>query len=391
MKTLTRPHLSDLMNHDELLATIEAGYVREQTHPTLPLCILNYTQKAQYDRVWTPVTTQCRGLIIDQDGYVVARPFPKFFNYGEFDQPLPLDTPAVVADKLDGSLGILYPTRNGNYAIATRGSFTSAQAQHATRAWIGNYDSVKVGPGYTYLFEIIYPGNRIVCDYGDMDDIVLLGAVANATGRFDTADCFDWPGRTATTFEYSTLRQALTAPPRPGAEGFVVHLPALNLMCKIKQDDYVELHRVLTGCSARTLWEYLAANACQSLITKPKLWASRLGLDPARAGHIRAAGPDWLTQLIEGVPDEFHAWARQTITTIRANVADLVAELHDTVQQLRATYGDDRKAMAAAIADHPHSGALFLLYDGRSITTYAWRAAYPTADKPWGARSEDVA
>lgn len=35
----------------------------------------NYTAKAQYDKLWNEVTLQCRGLILDGDGNVVARPF----------------------------------------------------------------------------------------------------------------------------------------------------------------------------------------------------------------------------------------------------------------------------------------------------------------------------
>jgi hypothetical protein len=44
----------------------------------------------------------------------------------------------VVTDKLDGSLGILYPTPDG-HAIATRGAFVSEQALHATELWLDRY------------------------------------------------------------------------------------------------------------------------------------------------------------------------------------------------------------------------------------------------------------
>src|SRR5690606_26325973 len=106
-----------------------------QRHATLPLSILNYTEKAQWDRVWNPVTLTCRGLILDDDNEVVARPFGKFFNLADHEQDDPrLGWPCDVYEKLDGSLGIAY--RYGDHVgIATRGSFDSEQAQWATRFW----------------------------------------------------------------------------------------------------------------------------------------------------------------------------------------------------------------------------------------------------------------
>jgi putative RNA ligase len=48
----------------------------------------------------------------------------------------------------------------------------------------------------TVLVEIVYPANRIVLDYGGLDDLILLGAVDIATGRtFGPGPCRDGPGR----------------------------------------------------------------------------------------------------------------------------------------------------------------------------------------------------
>ncbi|GAA4209328.1 hypothetical protein GCM10022252_75660 [Streptosporangium oxazolinicum] len=395
MSTLTAPHLSDLLDVDDLINAVHDGYVREQVHPDLPLSIFNYTQLTQYGWHWTPVTRQCRGLIIDQDGNIVARPFPKFFNYSELiadGKKLPLEARAVVTDKLDGSLGILYPTGDGQYAVATRGSFTSAQAVHATKVWRERYaDRVTVKPGFTYLFEIIYPQGRVVCDYGDLDDLVFLGAVEIATGCMETPFWFDWPGRTAGRFEYATLGEALAAPPRPGAEGFVVHLPDLDLRLKLKQADYKALHAVLTRTSARTLWEYLAVNACKGLISRPKDWEAVLHLDPARAARALALGPDWLPRILDNVPDEFHAWVRNIIDGLNANVAALTDEVTAYADLATYVYGDDRKAMAAEVLAHPHYGAVFAVAEDKPMTAYAWLRFYPAHDKPWMTISEDVA
>ncbi len=82
------------LNKDILLTLIEEGYVMVNTHPELPLMILNYTRKAQFEKYWNEYTLLCRGLIIDQDYNVIAMPFKKFFNYEEHKPeeipPIPL-------------------------------------------------------------------------------------------------------------------------------------------------------------------------------------------------------------------------------------------------------------------------------------------------------------
>ena len=59
----------------------EEGLLYKQVHPTLPLTIWNYTEKVQYEGLWDEVTLACRGLITDDTGTPVVRPFKKFFNY----------------------------------------------------------------------------------------------------------------------------------------------------------------------------------------------------------------------------------------------------------------------------------------------------------------------
>src|SRR4051794_37639043 len=274
------PHLSELLDLGALDRALGQGYVREQVHPALPYKILNYTEKAQFERVWDAVTRQCRGLVVDGDLRVLARPYAKFFNFAEHPEgSFDLGARVVVTDKMDGSLGILVPTPDG-YEIATRGSFSSDQAQHATKVWQERYAGTEVRPDVTYLFEIIYSSNRIVIDYGDLDDLVLLGGVEIRTGLPVAAADLPWAGPKVPTFDFPTLGAALAAPPRAGAEGFVLRFPDHDhTMIKIKQDDYVALHRIITGINARMVWE---------------------GLSEGRT----------VAEICDGLPDEFHDWVR---------------------------------------------------------------------------------
>jgi len=138
--------LRSLMDITLLNQMIDERYIRKQHHPDdHDLIILNYTEKAQFERVWNEATLQCRGLILRMTegvgAVVVARPFPKFFNYGENGRTdYDFEAEVEVTDKMDGSLGILYDGPDGP-AIATRGSFSSDQALHATKVYQDRYEA----------------------------------------------------------------------------------------------------------------------------------------------------------------------------------------------------------------------------------------------------------
>ncbi|HLZ58116.1 MAG TPA: RNA ligase, partial [Ktedonosporobacter sp.] len=83
------------------------GLISARSHPTHDLIIWNYTTQCQYQRAWDEVTMQARGLITRADGTILAKSFPKFFNYGEREIELPLE-PFKVTEKQDGSLGVSY-------------------------------------------------------------------------------------------------------------------------------------------------------------------------------------------------------------------------------------------------------------------------------------------
>ena len=131
----------------------EDGLLYKQVHPTLPLTIWNYTEKVQYSGLWDEITLSCRGLVTDNIGNIVARPFKKFFNLEEGKHT---PTPDFeVFEKMDGSMGIIFKY-SGETIFATRGSFISEQSKWMSDfATTYNYQDIIVD-GFTYLFEIIY-------------------------------------------------------------------------------------------------------------------------------------------------------------------------------------------------------------------------------------------
>lgn len=357
--------VEDLFDVLDLEEAIETGFVREQRHPDLPLMILNYTERAQYERVWTPVTRTCRGLIVNSEtGAVVARPFPKFFNYGEpGSEDLDLTEAVTVTDKADGSLGILYPSPDG-WRVATRGSFSSEQAIHATAVYRSRYADWSPPQGTTALFEIVYPANRIVVDYAGMDDLILLGFVNIDTGRsIPPGDGFGWTGPIIDTFPYATLADALAAEPRPGKEGLVVHFTNSDQRVKLKQEDYIRLHRIVTGLNARTVWE-----------------------------HLRDGG--MLADLIEPLPDEFHDWVKDVANDLREKAQAIHFDVEDAHREILATLpeGWSRKDYALQAKDSPLKAMLFKALDGADYRSVIWRQLDPGPEwRPATSSGESVA
>jgi len=333
----------------------DQGYVRVNVHPDdSELFILNYTEKAAYEGVWNNVTLNCRGLIIDAGNWIVARPFPKFFNYGQVGCPeIDLDEPAIVSDKMDGSLGILYRERDsGKYAIATRGSFTSDQAIHATELLRTKYANFKpTDSNYTMLFEIIYPENRIVCNYENMDDLVFLGAVNIASGftfHPGIAKDLGWRGPVTEEFSYRTMREALTAEPRAGKEGFVVHFLRSDTRVKIKQEDYIALHRIVTGLNARSVWE--------AMLT------------------------DSVDELIEKIPDEFHDFIRGVEHDLKNELKPKLAEVLVEFQEIRMSGATTDKEFAVKALNSKNKTLLLMIMNKNDVIKHMLYRLKPRHD-----------
>lgn len=355
--------LYNLLDIDEFENALIEKRIKETKHPIYPnLRIYEYTNSTIYDRSWDDATMKARGLIVDTNTMeVLARPFDKFFNYGEPHSPvLHPDLPAVVTDKLDGSMGILYQRPDGFWEVSTKGSFASEQAAHATQLLHLQYPDffARIDKNLTYMFEIIYPKNRIVLDYDGMDDLVLIGARAIEDGIvFYPDEIPEWPGPTAEVFSYKTFREALEAPPRVNAEGFVVH--CLEYMVKIKQEDYLKLHKIVTGLTKKRVWENLSSGMT-------------------------------VLDMLEIIPDEWHEWLKTTVRelTTAFSVINMTAQsdYRQLVKQLDKGYpeGWDRKLFARHATDKDwteYPGLMFKLLDGVDIAPSVWKMIMPRGDE----------
>ncbi len=309
------------------------GFITCRPHPTHDLLIWNYTAKCQWERAWDDVTMQARGLITTSKGEIVARPFRKFMNYEEYQGTIPVES-FKVTEKLDGSLGILYFV-DGKPFIATRGSFTSEQAIRATRMLQERYSAFEFLPYYTYLFEILYPENRIVVDYRGMEDIVLLTVIHTEAGKeYDINNptwVKMWPFPLVKHYDGITDIAELRKLEGDNQEGFVIRFES-GLRLKLKFAEYVRLHRLLTQINARVIWDLLRNN--QSF-----------------------------DDLLNRVPDEFYAWVASTRDNLIAKyrvIEDGARRLHEQVKGLPT-----RKKQAEIVKLSPYAAATFRMLDGK--------------------------
>lgn len=342
----------------ELNARVEQKLINVQKHPSVDLWIYNYTPVAQFKKRWDNYTLMARGLILDGAGNIIARPFDKFFNFAEHENPdmprIPQE-PFEVYEKMDGSLGILYIAK-GMPWLATRGSFESEQAIKGTqmlREIVAKHGTDWHKEGFTYLFEIIYPQNRIVVNYGEQEKLVLLAIRHNETGQY-----YPYDELIKTPFEVVERHEPLALPKllevtRPNSEGFVLHWPFNgDMRVKIKHDEYVRLHRLLTGVSSKTIWELLRND-------------------------------ETLDAILDNIPDEFYDWVMGIYQDLTTKYAELVDKVEQAVKDV--PQGVPRKEQAAWIfKNHPDiSAMLFSHLDGKPYSDIIWKQLKPKYEQPF--------
>lgn len=361
--------LNQILDPNLLRKHIENGFVGYQTHPTLPLTIYNYTHKAAFANIWGDGTIDyCRGLIVDCFDDVIARPFRKFHNLNTvhiaetMEANLPNVAPTIT-EKMDGSLGI-YWTYDGQFGIATRGSFTSPQAKWATEylheKWPDRH-SLKVFPNATALFEIIYRENRIVVDY-PYEDLVLLGIV-----NFDGTERDRKEVEKVAEFLHFRITERhdpkdlylVGDEEEKNREGYVLSydVPGKSpVKVKVKFDEYVKLHRVITGVSPKAIWELLSTGADRSFIdTTPE--------------HFRKWAESWVNKLFK----EF-----QHIYAYASHIY-----LERPYQWHYIPEKEYRAKCAEYFSNHPYSAICFAMLDQKGkkhIDAMIWKMVKPRGD-----------
>ena len=239
-------------------------YLRGETqfcvekHPDADLYIYGYDSRKPYRIIWDNTNINMRGLIVDAEGEAQALSFKKFFTFRSYISPkvialsegntlrLPQED-YMITEKVDGTLGLLYWINDVPY-IATQRSFKATNARRATEILHGKYSHLfdKFDRSKSYVFEVLFPESRVLVDYGDREDLVLIGVMDKATGKEETHlhRNIGFPVAKDYTqeFKHITNFDELKNLNIPNLEGFVITYVESGLKIKLKFPWFEEAH-----------------------------------------------------------------------------------------------------------------------------------------------------
>jgi RNA ligase len=327
--------LNDILDSNKLKQEISQGYISKRKHPTLPLFIYNYTNKATFEHKWSHEIKTCRGLITDEEGNILGRSFYKFFNLGQSEGVSFEDAQRLLSfgysyeltDKMDGWLGVGYKY-NGEWAVSSRGSFDSEGSRFATEKFQkivkAERDHV-FPPSYTPVFEIIFKKGQIVIPY-DYEGLVLLALVDNDTGyELPYEMLYKVWKKMNMGFEKPLCRlvekvdksiDVAMSEDIAKKEGYVITLShpheEMPIKAKIKFDEYCRLHRILTGITGNQIHDALA--------------------NPLK-GYLESDVPKEFKGWVKSQADEYYKQFWAIMEDVRAVGAHYLWELYSATKQ----------------------------------------------------------
>jgi len=361
-----------MLDKNKVNHLIDTGYISKRKHPTENLYILNYTPKCQIEWHWTPETIACRGLIVDDNWNIIERPFLKFFTQDQWETlrndvahlygvqyKYMMEGPFSVYDKLDGSFSVLFFT-DGKPQMATRGSFESEQAIRANQMIQGSLAKQFKFPfdrSATYLFEIIYPENRVVVNYGAEEKMPLLAVIDKQTGK-DRWDLFEryklagFPAASLYNFQdYVPLGWHNKDYGFNNKEGFVIYFHNSGMRVKVKFKEYMRLHKIMTGSwTDRKIW-----------------WMLREGYD--------------LKSYMEehNIPDEFYHDIIERSVDMKIKYDEIYKHVQSIIQKeiIRRNPPLTRKQLAIKYKDYQYKAVMFAILDNKEYKQTIWRLIRP--------------
>ncbi len=301
------------------------------------LNIYVYTEFTTHERLWNAVTLACRGLVYDDDGELVIRCLPKFFNDEEPESKIGFHSGIiqVIQDKLDGSLIQVGNTKKHGLVVTSKGSFNSDQANWAKEIIAEKDYTFK--EGWSYIFELIHPANRIVIDYSGARKLVLLAIVENSTGNeldlyypenkdlvsnFECVECVnaDWAVKAGRL-----------------VEGVVIKSGSHRI--KVKNPEYVRLHRIVTNYTEKRVWEALRDGE---------------SLD------------------FEDMPEEFEEWLTKTKQSLALKYMAIYRKVHNLHKETQ-----DMTDKELGLSDTEYKNLIFNLRKDKSIEHAVWNLIKP--------------
>ena len=147
-------------------------------------------------------------------------------------------------------------------------------------------------------------------------------------------------------------------------EGYVLRFHPSNFRMKIKFEEYVRLHSLMTQFSNVDIWKCLSSGTPIDL---------------------------------DNVPDEFDEWVQATIKTLEEKYNEIdvragavFADIYLSFNQEFPPKAEFAKYISQEYPKYMHS-ILFRMYDGREYDSIIWKLIRPTYEKPfWQKQTEEV-
>lgn len=251
--------------------------LRVKQYPDQSLMILNYVPGSSN----SPITNECRSLILSTDYKLISRSFDQFFNYNEKFCDSPNNAECYAFEKIDGSLIKIY-NYNDLWYISTRGTaFAECNVTNGSTTYkeavfealdIINSDNAideqaekrfqqfcqdcNMNVEYTYIFELTGKNNPIITVYNPLKyELWLLGIRHNNfDGKYIDVNSVNFPDiiRRPKEFIFKNIEQCIERAKSLEnlQEGFVIYnQKTFEPMLKIKSPNYVHAHSFgSSGC-----------------------------------------------------------------------------------------------------------------------------------------------
>lgn len=214
-----------------------------------------------------PLVRESRGIILNSWNWdVVARPFDRFFNWGEnVDEDIFNWKSFVAQEKIDGSLMILYNYEN-NWYVATKGSPDAGgnvgdyEFSFAELFWkTFNRSGIKLEnleAKNTYLLELTSKYNRVVTTQQNNEgSLQLIGVRETETGIEYPVELFSEIMPVVAQYNMNTIEEILEASKQLNPvqqEGFVLVDSSFNRI-KVKSEKYVLIHHLKNTLNPETI------------------------------------------------------------------------------------------------------------------------------------------
>jgi len=263
------------------------------------LIILSYTPHTDFNE---RICRECRGLILDAETFeIVCYGFDKFFNYADpFAAKIDWESVAI-QKKIDGSLmKIAYSEKGRSYLdgrkilVATNNCIFAAEASvnklgdngHGDGS-ISNFEELfwkaiaiageasgksenvlnkeNILPGYTYMFELCSPYNRVVVPHSNIE-IYHIGTRNNETlEEVETDIGIPKPER----YGFRTLAECVESVSKLpyNEEGYVAVDKYYNRV-KIKSPAYVATHHIISNISDKRIFILIRDGEAEDFLSR---------------------------------------------------------------------------------------------------------------------------